>query len=192
MARNLSIQQETLLSNSQYIVEELVEVYTALGVNYYWTTGPYNITTSTTTSGGNRLFTPNNSLNVITNLTESYQLNSGGISLTLGNLDNSEIAGSPPTPGVITTLTTRYTKNRVVVYKMFRNATTLEAVTSDLIQIYDGTVTSVNIDTSESSQTISMECSSIFRALDKVSGRTNTDLAPQEGGTLFWGGIYVE
>jgi hypothetical protein len=192
MARNLSIQQEQLLNNSQYIVEELVEVYTALGVNYYWTTGPYNITTGTATSGGNRAFTPNNSLNVISNLTESYQLNSGGISLTLGNLDNSEIAGSPPTPGVITTLTTRYTKNRVVVYKMFRNATTLEAFTSGLIQIYDGTVTSVNIDTDESSQTINMECSSIFRAFDKVTGRTNTDLAPQEGGTLFWGGIYVE
>jgi hypothetical protein len=186
MPRDLSIQQQDLLGQSQYIIEELVEIYTATGGNYFYTTGVYTIDVSTTTSGGSRTFTPNNSLTVITNLTESYQLNSGGITVQLGQLNN---AGSP---GLITALTTRYTKNRVVVYKMFRNSSTLAPFTSDLIQIYDGLVTAVNIETDETSQNISMECSSIFRALDRVTGRTNTDLAPQQGGTLFWGGIYVE
>jgi hypothetical protein len=187
MPRDLSIQQQNLLSQSQYIVEELVEIYTATGSNYFYTTGVYAVDVSTPTSSGSRTFTPNNSLTVITNITESYQLSSGGISLQLGQLDN--VFSSP---GIITALTTRYTKNRVVVYKMFRNSSTLAPFTSDIIQIYDGLVTSVNIDTNETSQTISMECSSIFRVLDKVTGRTNTDLAPQQGGTLFWGGIYVE
>ena len=190
MARSLSAAQIALLANSQYIVEDLIEVYASDGTVYYWTTGQFTVSVDTSTTATAQTFTPSNNVSFVADIIESYELNNGNISIQLTILDNSSpsIAGSP---GVISKLATNFLKTRIVVNKMFRDSTTFVADSTNLIQVYDGTVTEFNIETDESVQTVTLQCQSVFNSFEKIRSRMNTDLQPQYGGTIYWGSINV-
>ena len=180
MARTLSAGTLVALGRQNYIVEDLIEIYTGAGVNYFYSTGNSNITVVTPTQvHPGAAFTINNSVSILGNLVESFIPTESEITLTLDTLDNA----------IVGNIETNLQKCRLVIYKMFRDSSTNVADTTNLISIFDGTATSMDLVGGETGQTLQVKYKSIFSNLDIVKNRTNSQLEPATGVKMYWGSI---
>jgi hypothetical protein len=180
MARTLSNSIITALSRTTYITEDLLEIYTGSGTNYFYTTGQSNITIITPTQaypGAN--FTTSNGLTTIDNLVESYTPVQNDYGIQLETFDNTVIAN----------IETNFQKCRLVVYKMFRDSATNAADVNNLITVFDGTASSFDLQGGEGVQTLQIKFKNIFSNLGIIKGRTNSQLEPTTGIKMMWGTI---
>lgn len=180
MARTLSSSIITALSRTTYITEDLIELYTGSGTNYFYTTGQSNITLVTPTQAYPGVsFTTSNGLRTIDNLVESYTPVQNDYGIQLETFDNTVIAN----------IETNFQKCRLVVYKMFRDSTTNVADTSNLITMFDGYASSFDLQGGSGIQTLQIKFKNIFSNLGVVKGRTNSQLEPTTGIKMMWGTI---
>jgi hypothetical protein len=187
MTRGLSAGQIANLAQKDYRVEYLVELYLESSNNFYYTTGPHSISVTTSTAGA-QTFNPQSFIAQVGSITETFQAQPNSLDLQiqrgvyevhdllLNYLNNTEI------------------NKRLVVYKLFRNTSTAVPDTSNgLIQIFDGSISGMTIDTSLETVTYTLRCTSDFGDFDKIRGRTTGDIAgAMSGKKIFWGSFYLE
>lgn len=179
MARTLSSSNLASLSSETIVVEDLLEIYTGAGVNYFYTTGNSNITVSTPTQPAGQSFIYQNGITIIGNMVESFIPTESEIILTIDTLDNT----------IITNLETKLQKCRLVIYKMFRDSTTNAADTTNLITIFDGTAASMDISAGDSGQSVQVKYKNLFTNFNVIKTRTNSQLEPSLGAKMYWGSI---
>ena len=188
MSRGLSSAQITNLQQNAYRVEELVEIYLT-GTSYFYTTGSLSLSVSTATSGGSRTFSPRSFISDISSIEETYEAQATTVSLQFerlidGGLDDNFLNRLD---------TTDVLNRRVVIYKLFRNTSTLVPDTTDgLIQVFDGTISGYETEYNEETQTFTLRLSNDFSDYDKIRGRTTADIfGAMYNKTVFWGSFYL-
>ena len=189
MSRGLSANQITNLQQASYRIEELLEIY--LPVNsFFYTTGSYSVAVSTTTSGGSQTFTPRSYISDISGIAETFEPQATTVSLqfqrfTVGGSDDTFL-NSLNSTGII--------NRRVVMYKLFRDITTTAPdTTNGLIQVFDGTISGLEIDYGTDTYTWTLRLSGDFADYDKIRGRSTADIfGSLQNKTVYWGSFYLK
>lgn len=182
MSRGLNATQIGFLEAKATAHEYLVEILYTTASDLFYTTGSSNVAVSTATSGGSQTFIANNQVSLISDIEESYELTSSNITL--------EIATSDQT--FLTNLASEYKKAQVNVYVMFRNTTTNNADTTNIIQLFKGTISTFGVNGGTTQNIITINCSNNFTNFDTIYFQTASDIEPNPGGKFYWGTINVD
>lgn len=187
MSRGLSANQITNLQQASYRIEELVEIYLPDGGSFFYTTGSYSVAVSTTTSGGSQTFTPRSYISDISSIAETFEAQATTVSLQFQLFTNEDgFANLIDRTNII--------NRRVVMYKLFRDITTTAPdTTNGLIQIFDGTISGLEIDYGIDTYTYTLRLSGDFADYDKIRGRSTADIfGSLQNKTVYWGSFYLK
>lgn len=186
MSRGLSANQIINLQQASYRIEELVEIYLT-DQSFFYTTGSYSVAVSTTTSGGSQTFTPRSFISDISSITETFEAQATTVSLQFQLFTNEDgFANLIDRTNII--------NRRVVMYKLFRNTSTaVPDTTNGLIQIFDGTISGLEIDYGIDTYTYTLRLSGDFADYDKIRGRSTADIfGSLQNKTVYWGSFYLK
>lgn len=188
MSRGLTAGQLSTLAELEYRLETLVEIYLADN-SWFYTTGDYEASITTATSGGAQTFTPRSFIAQIGSIKETFEASPNSLDLQFSRM----------TVGGADDLFTNYLNNdiirrRVVVYKLFRAVDTFVANTSNgLIQIFDGNISGMDISTDKTNKIYTIRCTSEFGEYDKVKGRSTANVfGALQDVKIYWGSFYLE
>jgi len=121
-----------------------------------------------------------NQLSVVGSIKESYDPNGNEITIEFQTTDNT----------LIYNLNQKLLKTKITVSKVFRDATTNVAdLTTGIFVMYTGSATAMTVQADERTQTIQLRSQSVFRNLDNVRNRKNTDIVPSDSRVIQWGTI---
>jgi hypothetical protein len=189
MTRGLAVNQVTNLQQSTYRIEELVEIYLS-GQSFFYTTGSFQVSVSTATSSGAKTFLPRSYISDIGTITETFEAQATTISLQFERLKD----GGSDDNFLAFLNNTDITNRRVVMYKLFRNTSTVVADTTDgLIQIFDGQISGLEVNYGTDVYTWTLRLSGDFADYDKIRGRSTADIfGAMFNKTIFWGSFYLK
>lgn len=192
MPRGLTSGNILNLQTDTVIIEDLVEIYlvdnTGTARSFFYTTGATNVAVTTPTAGA-KTFVTNGFVSTITGITETFQAQATDISIQFSRLG---IFGDD---GFLTYLQSTEIINRsVVMYKLFRDTTTLqEDVTDGLLQTFFGRISGLEITTSEDDKLFTVRLTGEFGDYDKIRGRSTADIfGALYNKTIYWGSFYLE
>lgn len=164
-------------------VETLLEFYLQNSNSFYYTTGSFPLTITTATAGS-QTFTPSSFIADISGIQESFQArpNTVDIQRTQGNDTFANY------------LTEDCIGRRVVLYKLFRDNSTLSPDTSNgLMQIFDGSISGLDFELSTDANIYTIRCTGGFANYDKIKGRTTATIpGGLSGQRIYWGSFYLE
>lgn len=182
MARGLTAGQIANLDLNTYRVEDLVELYFT-GGSFYYTTGNQSVTLTTPTAGS-QTFTPRGFISDIGSIDEKFQPEAITTAIQFQTFapDDSML-----------TFASQINK-RVIMYKLFRNVSTVAPDTSNgIIQIFDGVTSGLEIETTPESLTYTLRLTGDFGDFDRVRGRSTADvLGAMIQKKIYWGSFYLE
>jgi hypothetical protein len=188
MSRGLTAGQLSTLAELEFRVETLVEIYLADN-SWFYTTGDYAVSVSTATSGGTQSFNPRSFIAQVGSIKETFEASPNTLDLQFSRM----------TTGGSDDLFTNYLNNdiirrRVVVYKLFRAVDTFTPdTTNGLIQIFDGNISGMDIETTKDNKTYTIRCTSEFGEYDKVKGRSTANIfGALQDTKIYWGSFYLE
>ena len=185
MTRGLSGGQTTNLAQKDFRVEYLLELY--LTSNFYYTSGPHSIAVTTATAGA-QTFNPQSFISQVGSITETFQAqpNSLDIQLSRGVSETYDL--------LLNNLNLSVINKRLVLYKLFRNTSTaVPDTTNGLIQIFDGTISGMNITNSLDTNVYTLRCTSDFGDYDRIRGRTTASIkGAMQNKKVYWGSFYLE
>lgn len=174
MARTLSSGQVTNLASTVFQVEYLVTLLTGSGTNYYLTTGHSDIVV------GGITYLSSNQLSVIGSIKESYDPNGNEVTIEFQTTDYT----------LIYNLNQKLLKTKITISKVYRDVTTNEPIfPNGIYTMYTGSVTAMTVQADERTQVIQLRSQSVFRNLDNVRNRKNTDIVPSDSRVIVWGTI---
>jgi hypothetical protein len=80
------------------------------------------------------------------------------------------------------------------MYKLFRNTSTaVPDTTNGLIQVFDGTISGLEIDYGTDTYTWTLRLSGDFADYDKIRGRSTADIfGSLQNKTVYWGSFYLK
>lgn len=184
MSRGLTAGQLSVLSANEFRVEELLEIYLPTGEAFY-TTGDMSVTVTTPT-GGSHGYSPNGFISQIGNIQESFEAGPNSLDIQFSKFENIGFISVLDDNDII--------NSRVVLYKLFRNVNDFTPDSTDgLLQIFDGSISGLDIDSNLENKTYTIRCTSDFGDYDKQRGRTTADISGAlVGTTIFWGSFYLE
>lgn len=187
MSRGLSAGEITNLASTEYRVEELVEIYLADN-SWYYTTGDY-ASTITTPTAGSQTRNPRSFIAEIGSVKETFEATPNTLDLQFQRMT---VGGADDT--FTNNLGLDVINRRVVLYKLFRDLSSFTPDTSDgLIQIFDGVISGLEIETSLETRSYTIRCTSDFGDYDKVRGRSTANIfGAMQGKTVYWGSFYLE
>ena len=181
MARGLSAGEIANLNTNPFRAETLVEMYLA-STNYYLTTGESDITVTTDTSTG-QTFSTSSFIADIDSITETFEPRPIEISLQFQRL----------TGGFTTYLDDTAIGGRIVIYKMFRSLTDNSADTTNLIQLFDGTINNIDVAETPSDKVYNVRCASDFGFFNTKRGRSSANIVgASQNRSIQWGEIKFE
>jgi hypothetical protein len=189
MARGLSAGEISALAENYNIVEDLVEMYLFEGAtarSFYYTTGPYPATVTTSTSGSSQTYTPRSFIANIGNVTESYDPGPLTVSFVFQRLYVNATDDFMPQY-----LENNFLNRRIAWHKLFRNTTTYAPdTTNGKLLVFDGVISSLVIEDSLESKTYSISAVGAFADYDRVRGRTTADIfGALQGQKIYWGSL---
>ena len=189
MTRGLTAGEITALGSAYSIVEDLVEVYLYEGATqrfFYYTTGPYPATVTTSTSGTSQTYTPRSFIANIGNVTETYDPGPLTVSFVFERVYTNATDDYMPTY-----LENNFLNRRICWHKLFRNTTTYAPdTTNGLLLVFDGVISSLVIEDALDSKRYSISATGAFADYDRVRGRTTADVfGALQGQRLYWGSI---
>lgn len=155
MARTLTAAQNANLEAPIFISETLVDIYISdpdygnLRLNY--TTGGYELTISSTYTGGSRTYRPNNRLNIISDISQQGFLSDNRAMLTF----SKDAAFSSVDPE-----NWPFRNTTVTLLKHFRDPADNANSTADPILLYQGTLCGKKIQGGVDETTIQLDFSS--------------------------------
>jgi hypothetical protein len=182
MARDLTVNQQSRISDNPYRSERLVEIQTPSGSLYY-TTGQYNVNVSTETSGGAQIFNAFHGIELIGNLNEQYQVGINEIVISIGDVEDNVY-------DIITRTAQNYDYQRTLVnvYWLYRNVANTIPYSSDIITLFQGTIKSIDINRTEEDSVINIRASNNFTNFDLVNGKKTSEFTNGQTATEFnWG-----
>lgn len=193
MPRGLSSGNITNLQLDTAIIEDLVEIYlvdnTGTTRNFFYTTGATNVTVTTPTAGS-QTFVSNGFVSDISGISETFQAQATDMSIQFSRLgifgDDGFLRYIQRDAEII--------NRRLVMYKLFRDTTTLqEDVTDGLLQIFDGKISGLEITVTETDQIFTLRITGEFGEYEKVRGRSTADIfGALYNRTIYWGSFYLE
>lgn len=190
MSRGLTANEIANLNLAAYRLEYLVEIYLANN-NFFYTTGDYDVSVSTATSGGSQTFKSRSYIAQIGGIAETYMPSPSNLDLqfhriSVGGLDDAFTSASNLNADII--------NRRVVMYMLFRDKDTFAPDTSDgLIQMFDGKIGGMDVTTTEENITYTIRCTSAFGDYKRIRGKTTADIVGAlRGETIQWGGLYFD
>lgn len=182
MARDLTSIQQTLLSSNPYRVEKLIEIQTP-GGSFYFTTGQFDVSLSTDTSGGTQTYLQENGVEIVGNIREYYTLVKNEISITIGDVsdlvfdDIIRLADDYD-----------YQNTAVNIYLLFRDPNTGSAYTSETVDLFRGTISSVQVLRNEQDVRIDIRVTNQFANFDYKNGRKTSDFVNDKvANQINWG-----
>lgn len=184
MSRGLTAGQISRLNESTSVVEDLVEVSLPnVGEYFYYTTGSYPVTVTTPTAT-TQTFTPLSFISSIDYITESYDFRPQPITLTFERL----VSGGSYDDFVNQLNTGNWVNSSVVIYKLFRDPTTMVPdTTNGLFNMFSGKITNYQILYSERTTTYQLTVSNAYSD-NRVNGRSTANIdGALNGKKLYWG-----
>lgn len=171
MARDLTANQQSRLTDNPYRAERLIEILTP-GANYFYTTGDKNIEALTDTNGGTQNYLANMPVELVTELTELYEPGLNEVGITISDISNSLYSN-------VTRLNNNYDYQRsdLNIYLLFRNVSTGVAYTDDIVTLFRGSVYKVDSMRNENNLTINIRANNSFSNFLGVNGKTTADFA---------------
>lgn len=185
MARGLSSSQIANLNLNAFRVEDLVEIYLT-GGSYYYTTGNQPLTISTPTAGS-QTFTARSFISSIDSIQEQFQPEAVTTAIQFNILSAEDTF-------LNLLATTSFINRRVVLYKLFRDISTVVPDTSNgLLQVFDGQISGLEIEHAVETSTYTLRLAGDFADFDKVRGRTTADVVgAMVQRKIYWGNFYLE
>lgn len=185
MTRGYSAGQISNLNLSSFRTEELVEIYLT-GNSYYYTTGNYSVSVTTPTAG-TQTFTPRSFISNIGSIEEKFQPEAFTTALEFERLSSEDTF-------LNILATTSFLNRRVVIYKLFRDVSTIVPdTTNGLLQIFDGQISGLEIEHSIETSRYTLRLTGDFGDFDKVRGRTTANIAgAMMQRKIYWGSFYLE
>lgn len=163
MARGLGSTITNELRRDRIRFADLLELHFESPNDLYLTNGPLDITVDTDTTTG-KTFAANGELLTFDSIQETGQARVNQINFALSGASNT-----------ITNLflNNNYVDRRIVVYRYFFNEQSVAIGTP--VMLFDGEMTSFQINESGTSSTVNVTSSSVFYDFDRINGRrTNT------------------
>lgn len=161
MSRGLTARQETLLDQTVYLSDMLIEISTS-STDYFYTTGAYAVNIDTGTSGGAQDFTPVNNIVAVDNIPQQNFFSDSRIAITFGADDlDTEISWANTT-------------TVVNIYKMFRSTVDYSKETaSDPIFLFNGKLVGKRLNADALNHTLQTEW-----ARDNISNKRFAKVPP--------------
>lgn len=133
MSRGLSTDQKNLLDDEVTIHETLIELTDENNAVMTWTTGASDVTVTTNTSGGPKLYRTNNIFQGIDRINEVTWNGENRIGIVLvGDMSERLV------PSLIAPLNFRNLVTVIRVYKLFRTVSDNSVSIADPIKLFDG------------------------------------------------------
>lgn len=189
MTRGLTAGEIASLDQTYSIVDDLVELYLFEGATqrfFYYTTGSYPATVTTSTSGSSQTYTTRSFIASVSNVTETYEPGP----LTVSFVFERVYAGTGEDL-MPTYLENNFLNRRICWHKLFRNTTTYAPdTTNGLLLVFDGVISSLVIEDSLETKRYTINAVGAFADYDRVRGRTTADIfGALQGQRLYWGSI---
>jgi hypothetical protein len=182
MARGLSAGEIANLGLETYKSETLVELYLPL-FNFYLTTGDSDVSVNTATTTGSQTFVPESFISDIDSIYETFEPRPIEIGLQFQRL----VSGFQPY------LNDTAIGSRVVIYKMFRNLSDNTADTTNLIQVFDGIINSLDVSENPQQKVYNIRCASDFGFFLGQRGRTTANIVGAlTNRNIQWGEVKFE
>jgi hypothetical protein len=183
VTRGLTAGQIANLSQQSFRSEDLVGIYFPSGVQFY-TSGAIAVTV-TIPNVGNTQFQPNGFLSQIGNVKESFWATPNSLDLQFSR-SNTIIDSKFDSDTLINI--------RVFMYKLFRDTSTTQPDnTNGVIQVFDGTVSGLDIEYALDQVIYTLRCTSDFGDYDKVRGKTTADIdGALLNRKLYWGSFFLD
>jgi len=184
MARDLTSNQQALLSANPFRVERLIEIQTSAG-SYYFTTGQHDVVASTDTSDGGKTYVANNSVTLNGIVREYYTLAINEITIDIGDVTNTLYDNL-----IRPDNNYDFTNTEVNIYLLFRDPTTGAPQTSDIINLYKGSINRINVLRTKSTSVIQISITNKFGNFDKTVGRRSSNFTKAKtAGQINWGNV---
>jgi hypothetical protein len=161
--RTLTNTAITTLASRAYLMAELIEI--EFDTPLYLTTAGYDITTTTTTSGGSQTYIAQGDFLNFTGVNESDEVRVNSVNMTVQ-------AASNKFTNVI--LNGNYLHRAFRIYKILLDADTITALT-DPIMVYSGQITGASATDSPTQATVSIVTANEFYDFERTSGRKTND-----------------
>ena len=179
MARGLSAGEIANLNTNPFKSETLVEMYLPSN-SYYLTTGDVDISVDTDTTSGAQTFVTESFIADIDKIIETFEPRQIEIALQFQRL----------TGGFSTQLNDTAIASRIVIYKMFRSLSDNTADTTNLIQVFDGVINSIDTLESPDEKVYNVRCASDFNFFNTKRGRTTANIVGAlQSRTVQWGSV---
>ena len=182
MSRGLTAGEIANLNTNPFKAETLIEMYLTSG-NHYLTTGDVDVSVTTDTTTGAQTFLAESFVASIDSIVETFEPRPIEIGLQFQRL----------TGGFTNFLNDSAIGGRLVIYKMFRNLTNNTADTTDLIQVFDGTINNIDIAETPSDKVYNVRCASDFGFFNSKRGRSSANIVgASQNRSIQWGEIKFE
>lgn len=184
MARTLTAGQQSAIEANPYRAERLLELQTPAG-SYYYTTGQFDVSASTATSGGSQTYLASNGIEIFGDIVENYELGITELQINIGDVSDTIYDNITRTAN-----TYDYQKTAVNLYWLFRDPSTGVADTSNIITLFQGSISKLDSARTADDFILIIRASNNFTNFDLVNGRKTSDFV-QNTYTVYWGGLVI-
>lgn len=186
MSRGLTAPQIALLEQQEIRVETLLELYlinNGVAATFYYTSGDFEVTTTTATSGGAKTFKSRSFVSNLGSVNETYEIQPINFDIVF-----SRISDGGADDDFLSNLNSTIIRSRVVINKLFRN---LDYTSGGVIQTFDGQITGLDVVFATNDINWILRCSNDFGALSKRKGLSTADCpGALRDRTIAWGRFY--
>lgn len=187
MARTLTSGQQTALEANPYRAERLLEIQTPAG-SYYYTTGQFDVSASTATSGGTQTYQRAGAIEIFGEITEAYDLGINELQITVSDISDVLYDNVTRTSNDFD-----FQRTAINLYWLFRNVSTGVADTSNIITLYQGVITKLEAVRTEDNFVLVIRAANKFSNFDLINGRKTSDFsAGQNTYPVYLGGVQIQ
>jgi len=184
MARDLTANQQSRIQDNPYRAERLVELQTPAG-SYYYTTGDFDVSASTDTSGGTQTYLANNGIEMFGVIAETHNLAVNTIQISIGDVDDTIYDNI-----VRQTNDYDFQRSLVNIYWLYRSVSSGVAYSSDIITLFQGVIAKVDYNRTETDAVLNINANSRFSNFELINGRRTSDFVKgQFATTVKWGNL---
>ena len=166
MARGLSSTIKNILSSDNFIYTDILELH--FPTPFFFIDGPHDMTITTPTSSGAKLYEATGEWLGYNNVSETGQPRIQTVTIALSGINNTFTN---------LFLNNSYVNTRAVIYRIFVNAN--HVIQGSPVMIWDSEITSYTITDSEKTTQVDVKTSSVFFDFEKTRGRRTNNPSQQ-------------
>lgn len=191
MARDLSADQKTNLTDNPFYIEKLLTINTPSG-NFYYTTGEFNTEQDTQHGFGLQDYVADNGVEIVGNLNELYELNLNELQITIGDVSDTVYDAITQESAVSQYA---YTNTNVYIDLLFRELSsglgTAPKSTGVVIPVFDGSISKINGVRTATDFVLTLMITNKFAGLRSTNGRKTSNFSSATTDRVNWGNSSV-